>query len=79
VETRILGDISLTPHVCTNVAACSVGIAQWHGGYGSIREFPLGRCLRDVWVHQILEGTNELMRVIVSRRMLKAGATEAIR
>ena len=44
---------------------------QLHGGYGYIREFPLERLLRDVRVHQILEGTNEIMRVIISREMLK--------
>jgi len=52
---------------------------QLHGGYGYIREFPLERYLRDVRVHQILEGTNEIMRVIVSRRIFRAGATEEIR
>jgi alkylation response protein AidB-like acyl-CoA dehydrogenase len=52
---------------------------QIHGGYGYIREFPLERWLRDVRVHQILEGTNEIMRVIVARRMLQDGATETIR
>jgi alkylation response protein AidB-like acyl-CoA dehydrogenase len=40
---------------------------QIHGGYGYIREYPLERWLRDVRVHQILEGTNEIMRVIVAR------------
>jgi alkylation response protein AidB-like acyl-CoA dehydrogenase len=43
---------------------------QIHGGYGYIREYPLERWLRDVRVHQILEGTNEVMRLIVSRDML---------
>ena len=52
---------------------------QLHGGYGYIREFPLERWLRDVRVHQILEGTNEIMRVIVARRMLQDDATESIR
>ena len=52
---------------------------QIHGGYGYIREVPLERWLRDVRVHQILEGTNEIMRVIVARRMLQDGATENIR
>ncbi len=52
---------------------------QIHGGYGYIREIPLERWLRDVRVHQILEGTNEIMRVIVARRMLQDGATETIR
>ena len=44
---------------------------QIHGGYGYIREYPLERWLRDVRVHQILEGTNEIMRVIVARRLLQ--------
>ena len=52
---------------------------QIHGGYGYIREYPLERWLRDVRVHQILEGTNEIMRVIVGRRMLQDASTENIR
>lgn len=43
---------------------------QIHGGYGYTRRFPLERYLRDTRVHQILGGTNEIMRVIVSRRVL---------
>ncbi|MGO1117210.1 isobutyryl-CoA dehydrogenase [Rhodovibrionaceae bacterium A322] len=43
---------------------------QLHGGYGYIREYPIERILRDLRVHQILEGTNEIMRVIVSRKLL---------
>jgi alkylation response protein AidB-like acyl-CoA dehydrogenase len=52
---------------------------QIHGGYGYIREYPLERWLRDVRVHQILEGTNEIMRVIVGRRLLQGGSSEDIR
>jgi len=44
---------------------------QIHGGYGYLSDFPLERFLRDVRVHQILEGTNEIMRVIISRELLK--------
>ena len=44
---------------------------QLHGGYGYIQEYHIERHLRDVRVHQILEGTNEVMQVIVSRQMLK--------
>ena len=44
---------------------------QLHGGYGYLRDFPLERIVRDVRVHQILEGTNEVMRVIASREMLR--------
>ena len=45
---------------------------QLHGGYGYLKDFPLERQLRDVRVHQILEGTNEIMRVIIARRLLAA-------
>jgi alkylation response protein AidB-like acyl-CoA dehydrogenase len=44
---------------------------QVHGGYGYLKDFPLERIVRDVRVHQILEGTNEVMRVIASREMLR--------
>lgn len=50
---------------------------QLHGGYGYTREFPLEKLLRDLRVHQILEGTNEVMRVIVSRYLL--GGTRELR
>jgi len=43
---------------------------QLHGGYGYIREYPVERLLRDSRVHQILEGTNEIMRVIIARHLL---------
>jgi len=46
------------------------GCLQLHGGYGYLRDHPIERVLRDVRVHQILEGTNEIMRMIVSRAML---------
>jgi hypothetical protein len=46
------------------------GALQIHGGYGYLRDHPIERVLRDVRVHQILEGTNEIMRVIVSRDLL---------
>ena len=44
---------------------------QMHGGYGYLRDYPLERMLRDVRVHQILEGANEIMRLIVARDLLK--------
>lgn len=50
-------------HVCNEAL-------QIHGGYGYIKEYPLERHVRDVRVHQILEGTNEIMRVIIARRLL---------
>ncbi|MBE3683579.1 acyl-CoA dehydrogenase [Vibrio parahaemolyticus] len=46
---------------------------QTHGGYGYIKEYPVERHFRDVRVHQILEGTNEIMRLIISRRLLTEG------
>jgi len=52
---------------------------QMHGGYGYLREYPIERYLRDVRVHQILEGSNEIMRVITGRRLLQDNATQEIR
>ena len=52
---------------------------QLFGGYGYIREYPMERHVRDTRVHQILEGTNEIMRVIVARRLLMEGALEVIK
>ncbi len=52
---------------------------QLHGGYGYIKEYPLERHVRDTRVHQILEGTNEIMRVIIARRLMLEGAMEVIR
>lgn len=45
---------------------------QIHGGYGYLSEYGVEQIVRDLRVHQILEGTNEIMRVIISRDMLKA-------
>ena len=50
-------------------AVCNEAL-QLHGGYGYLKDFPIERYLRDVRVHQILEGTNEIMRVIIARRLL---------
>ena len=44
---------------------------QLHGGYGYLKDYPLERILRDLRVHRILEGTNEIMRVIIAREMLR--------
>ncbi len=51
---------------------------QIHGGYGYMQEYPLERYVRDTRVHQILEGTNEIMRLIVSRRLLSDADIESI-
>ena len=45
---------------------------QLHGGYGYLADYGIEKIVRDLRVHQILEGTNEIMRVIVSRGLLKA-------
>jgi alkylation response protein AidB-like acyl-CoA dehydrogenase len=44
---------------------------QLHGGYGYLKDYPIERILRDLRVHQILEGTNEIMRVIIAKDVLK--------
>lgn len=44
---------------------------QLHGGYGYLRDYPLERIVRDLRVHQILEGANEIMRVITAREMFR--------
>jgi alkylation response protein AidB-like acyl-CoA dehydrogenase len=45
---------------------------QLHGGYGYLADYEVERIVRDLRVHRILEGTNEIMRVIISREMLKS-------
>ena len=55
-----------TTDICSNI--CDMGL-QIHGGYGYLKDFPLERLVRDLRVHQILEGTNEIMRVIMSRKL----------
>ena len=45
---------------------------QLHGGYGYLSDYPLERIVRDLRVHQILEGTNEIMRVIIARELLRS-------
>ncbi len=48
------------------------GCLQLHGGYGYLADYGMEKTVRDLRVHQILEGTNEIMRLIVARQMLKA-------
>jgi len=43
---------------------------QIHGGYGYLRDYGMEKLVRDLRVHQILEGTNEIMRVVISRKLL---------
>ncbi|WP_395501918.1 acyl-CoA dehydrogenase family protein [Ectopseudomonas mendocina] len=51
---------------------------QLHGGYGYLNDYPLERWVRDARVHQILEGTNEIMRVIIARRLLQGGMLDRL-
>ncbi len=53
----------------TGFEVCNEAL-QLLGGYGYLMDFPIERHLRDLRVHQILEGTNEIMRVIIARRLL---------
>jgi len=59
-------------HVCDEAL-------QIFGGYGYTQEYPLERHVRDTRVHRILEGTNEVMRMIISRKILEDGAPERLR
>jgi len=52
---------------------------QLHGGYGFTQEYPLERYMRDARAHQIVEGTNEIMRVIIARAILEEGAVQRLR
>jgi alkylation response protein AidB-like acyl-CoA dehydrogenase len=48
------------------------GCLQLHGGYGYLADYGIEKTVRDLRVHQILEGTNEIMRLIVARNLLAA-------
>ena len=54
------------------LGASPIGCLQLHGGYGYLADYGVEKIVRDLRVHQILEGTNEIMRLIVSRQMLAA-------
>ena len=66
----------LSTDLCFDVANTAL---QLHGGYGYLNEYPLERHVRDLRVHQILEGTNEIMRVIISRQVLQDEALSQLR
>jgi alkylation response protein AidB-like acyl-CoA dehydrogenase len=57
--------------VCFDVANKAL---QLHGGYGYLAEYGMEKIVRDLRVHQILEGTNEIMRLIVGRELLGTAA-----
>jgi alkylation response protein AidB-like acyl-CoA dehydrogenase len=56
----------LTTDACHQLADDAL---QLHGGYGYLKDYPLERIVRDLRVHRILEGTNEIMRVITAREL----------
>ncbi|MEY4556552.1 MAG: hypothetical protein RL093_1671 [Pseudomonadota bacterium] len=58
----------MTTDACFQIADDAL---QLHGGYGYLKDYPLERIVRDLRVHRILEGTNEIMRVITAREMLR--------
>ena len=51
---------------------------QLHGGYGYLQDYGIERVVRDLRVHQILEGTNEIMRLIVGREMLRPAGSATL-
>ncbi len=63
----------LATDLCFNVANEAI---QLFGGYGYTKEYPVERIMRDLRVHQILEGTNEIMRLIISRNTLCEGGLD---
>ncbi len=58
----------MTTDLCFEIADEAL---QMHGGYGYLKDYPLERIVRDLRVHRILEGTNEIMRVITAREMMR--------
>lgn len=58
----------LTTDACFQIADDAL---QLHGGYGYLKDYPLERIVRDLRVHRILEGTNEIMRVITARELAR--------
>lgn len=56
--------------VCFNI--CNQAL-QLHGGYGYLQDYPIERYFRDLRVHQILEGTNEIMRLIIAKHAFAEG------
>jgi alkylation response protein AidB-like acyl-CoA dehydrogenase len=54
--------------MCSKIADNAL---QLHGGYGYLSEYEIEQIVRDLRVHQILEGTNQIMRVIISRSLLR--------
>ncbi|ULU08814.1 hypothetical protein L5515_015886 [Caenorhabditis briggsae] len=57
-------------HATDNCFEVVNGALQMFGGYGFLKDYPIQQYLRDIRVHQILEGTNEMMRLLISRDLL---------
>ena len=66
----------LATDMCFNI--CNEAM-QILGGYGCTQDFPVERLMRDARVHQVVEGTNEIMKLVISRKILEEGATLVIR
>lgn len=71
-DSKAPGYCAMAKRLATDLCfeVCNQAI-QIYGGYGYIKEYPVERLMRDARVHQILEGTNEIMRVILSRSILE--------
>ena len=71
-EDGATATIAMAKRFATDAAfeVCNQAL-QLLGGYGYLMDFPVERHLRDLRVHQILEGTNEIMRLIIARRLLE--------
>ena len=70
-EARELCAMAKKQSTDAGFAVCNEAL-QLHGGYGYLRDYEIERFLRDVRVHQILEGTNEIMSVIIGRELTRA-------
>lgn len=64
---------AMAKKLCTEVGSeVADGCLQLHGGYGYLADYGIEKIVRDLRVHQILEGTNEIMRLITARHMLQS-------
>ncbi|MCO4846451.1 MAG: acyl-CoA dehydrogenase family protein [Yoonia sp.] len=63
---------AMAKKLCTEVGSRTADqCLQLHGGYGYLADYGIEKIVRDLRVHQILEGTNEIMRLITARHMMK--------
>lgn len=71
-ENGATGFAAMAKRLCTDSGfeVCNEAL-QLLGGYGYLKDYPVERYVRDTRVHQILEGTNEIMRHIIARECLK--------